>query len=345
MKLNISAVLKQMRNQSGLTVPQVIDKLKQYDINISANTLYNYENSHSNINGDVLIALSLIYHCVNPLEYFGVPTIRDLEFVNDFLNCDSETQKDIKQEVSEKRKALEDANSFDFRFSLIINGTEILAAKPINGLPIESNIDKGDLALVENEVRDHIGILPQNKDLVKQINRLRISVREFPLMQNDWIILGKRIAIRRDIPSTYLKHQCIYEAAGYIKTLEEDYGWTLWGKLPMPVKTVDEIYSQAQKWSYENFVSISAILEAYTHDRSHDNIARYLQITSEYLSDALDYYDQIYQGKYEHDNYIISFKPKIKVTQNRKRKKPNQEYWENFMDIFDPSKEEMERSE
>lgn len=71
MEYNIASVLKQLRKTSQQTASDVIEKLKEYDIDISVKTLYGYESGLSMPNANVFVALCQIYKCDNPMDVFG----------------------------------------------------------------------------------------------------------------------------------------------------------------------------------------------------------------------------------------------------------------------------------
>jgi len=79
-KQTIADFLKQLRKTSGLSANEVITKLKNYDIDISAKTLYGYESGLSMPNADAFVALCQIYKCDNPMKIFGTPSISSIEF-------------------------------------------------------------------------------------------------------------------------------------------------------------------------------------------------------------------------------------------------------------------------
>ena len=86
----IANFLKQLRRTSGLSANEVTDKLQEYDIDISAKTLYGYESGLSMLNADAFVALCKIYKCDNPLEIFGSPTVKsnELEIINKYRDLD-----------------------------------------------------------------------------------------------------------------------------------------------------------------------------------------------------------------------------------------------------------------
>ena len=57
----IAAILKQLRNESHISVKQAVTLLKSYDIDIASKTIYGYESGLSMPNADVFLALCQIY--------------------------------------------------------------------------------------------------------------------------------------------------------------------------------------------------------------------------------------------------------------------------------------------
>ena len=57
MDYNIASVLKQLRKTSNYSAVEVIKRLKKYEIDISAKTLYGYESGLSMPNANVFVAL------------------------------------------------------------------------------------------------------------------------------------------------------------------------------------------------------------------------------------------------------------------------------------------------
>lgn len=114
-KQTIANFLKQLRRTSGLSANEVTDKLQEYDIDISAKTLYGYESGLSMLNADAFVALCRIYKCDNPLEIFGSPTVKstELEMINKYRNLDQHgremvdftLQKEWERSTTETSKA------------------------------------------------------------------------------------------------------------------------------------------------------------------------------------------------------------------------------------------------
>lgn len=97
MEYNISSVLKQLRKTSQQTAVDVIEKLKEYQIDISAKTLYGYENGISMPNADVFVALCQIYNCDNPMNVFGNSGIEpnELMLLEKYRSLDSFGQETV----------------------------------------------------------------------------------------------------------------------------------------------------------------------------------------------------------------------------------------------------------
>lgn len=79
-KQTISNFLKQLRKTSGLSASDVVNELQEYNIDISAKTLYGYESGLSMLNADAFVALCKIYKCDNPMNIFGTPSVSSKEF-------------------------------------------------------------------------------------------------------------------------------------------------------------------------------------------------------------------------------------------------------------------------
>jgi len=67
---------------------------------------------------------------------------------------------------------------------------------------------------------------------------------------------------------------------------------------------------RARAWAYQQMVPISALLEAYWAGiRNRFELAEFLDVSEEFLQDALNRYKEKYGKYYIIDNYIICFDP------------------------------------
>lgn len=65
------SISKELREKNGLSIENVVEKLKDYKINISAEKLCAYENGTASIDADLFLYLCKIYNCQNILEAFS----------------------------------------------------------------------------------------------------------------------------------------------------------------------------------------------------------------------------------------------------------------------------------
>ncbi len=115
-KQTIANFLKQLRKTSGLSASDVVNELQEYNIDISAKTLYGYESGLSMLNADAFVALCKIYKCDNPMNIFGTPSVSSKEFdliekyrsldsrgediVNTVLNREAERMAELEKEAT-----------------------------------------------------------------------------------------------------------------------------------------------------------------------------------------------------------------------------------------------------
>lgn len=68
--MDIGTLLKSKRKELKLSVKQVVDSLKSYNISISEKTLYGWENNYRQPDADTFLILCAIYQISNVLDYF-----------------------------------------------------------------------------------------------------------------------------------------------------------------------------------------------------------------------------------------------------------------------------------
>ncbi len=144
------------------------------------------------------------------------------------------------------------------------------------------------------------------EDLLFEADSNGLVIREKELLAYNGRIKGNRVAINRNLTETEKK--CIMaEELGHYYTGHGDI--------------LDQSFISNRKqelhgrvYAYNKLVGLFGIIEAYRHHcRNLHEMAEYLDVTEEFLSDSLGYY----KGKYGHhtvtDNYIIFFEPNIAV--------------------------------
>ncbi len=110
---NIAMLLKQLRKTSSYSVNEVIDKLKSYNIDISAKTLYGYEGGTSMPNADMFVALCRIYNCDNPIDFLNGSSLRTDEqrIIEKYRDLDDHGREMVDftlEKEYERSKALEE---------------------------------------------------------------------------------------------------------------------------------------------------------------------------------------------------------------------------------------------
>lgn len=133
------------------------------------------------------------------------------------------------------------------------------------------------------------------------------TILELPLQSGDGRCKGRRIAIRKDIPTLKKKAD----------TLAEEYAHG--------VITVGDISDQssvdnrkqerrARLIAYEIRFPLIGIVDAYkAHCTNAYEVSEYLEVSEDTIIEALEYYRQIYGCKTTIGNYIIQFEPCLQV--------------------------------
>lgn len=144
-------------------------------------------------------------------------------------------------------------------------------------------------------------------DLLIEADTSGLKVKEVMLRSGDGRIKGKRIAIRKDIPTLAQKADVLAEELGHYHTtagriIEQD--------------SVDSCKQErrARLWAYNKRIGLSGIIAAYkAHCQNRFETAEYLNISEEFLDEALDCYREIYGAGRMVDNYFVQFEPNLQV--------------------------------
>ncbi len=76
---------------------------------------------------------------------------------------------------------------------------------------------------------------------------------------------------------------------------------------------------QARTWAYNKLIGLMGIVDSYKAGcRSTHDMAEYLNVTEEFLMEALERYKQKYGSCVTVDNYIIYFEPYLGILEVRK---------------------------
>ena len=130
-----------------------------------------------------------------------------------------------------------------------------------------------------------------------------LCVKEQPLTRHDGLILGSRIAIRKDIETQVEKSCVLAEEIGHYRTSS--------GNIldQSRVESRKQEY-RARLYGYNLKIGLAGLIRAYeARCRDRYEMSEYLDVTEEYLEEAIDCYKAKYGLYASVDNYIIYFEP------------------------------------
>lgn len=143
-------------------------------------------------------------------------------------------------------------------------------------------------------------------DLLIEADRNQLIVKEKPLEAFDGRIKGNKIAIKNNLTTTEKK--CV---------LAEELGhhYTTVGNILNQSCIQNRKQEQrARLWAYNKLIGLNGIINAYKYGcQNLDEISEYLDVSPEFLSDALEKYRSKYGEFATLDNYIIYFEPRLAV--------------------------------
>lgn len=138
--------------------------------------------------------------------------------------------------------------------------------------------------------------------LLEEADSQYLVVKEKPLRAHNGRIKGNRIAIKNDIPTT--QKACV---------LAEELGhhYTTVGNILDQSKTENRKQERrARLWAYKRAFDLVDLVSAYKHGcRNRYEIAEYLEVTEQFLQEALDTYKEKYGSYTKIDRYIVYFEP------------------------------------
>ena len=144
------------------------------------------------------------------------------------------------------------------------------------------------------------------EDMLNEAERNHLITKEKPLRANKGRIVGNRIAIKRDL--TEKEKRCVMaEELGHYYTGHGD------------ILDQSSISNRKQELSgrlfaYNKLVGLTGIVDAYKHHcKTLAESAEHLNVTEEFLKDAIGCYKHKYGHCITVDNYLIFFEPTIAV--------------------------------
>lgn len=143
--------------------------------------------------------------------------------------------------------------------------------------------------------------------LLAEASDLGLIVKEKPLKYNNGRIKGNKVAIRQDIETTAQKTCVLAEELGHHCTSVGDI-------LDQTNVQNRKQEFRARMWAYNEMVGLMGIVRAFNHG-CHNlyEMAEYLDVTEEYLKEALDTYRDKYGVRTDIDNYTVCFIPSLTV--------------------------------
>ena len=130
-----------------------------------------------------------------------------------------------------------------------------------------------------------------------------LIVKEKNLKYNNGRIKGNRIAIRKDISSTTEKACVLAEELGHHYT-------TVGNILDQSDASNRKQERRARLWAYKRAFDLVDLVSAYKYGcRNRYELAEYLEVTEQFLQDALDTYKEKYGLCTKVDKYVVFFEP------------------------------------
>ena len=148
------------------------------------------------------------------------------------------------------------------------------------------------------------------EDLLKEADEEGLIVREKDLPGYDGRIYQNRIAVNKNLPTQTDKACVLAEELGHYYTSTGDI-------LDQSDPAHRKQERHARLWGYNRAVGLSGIIQGYkAHCRNRYDLAKYLDVTEEFLDEALACYRNKYGTSVELDGYLIVFDPSLAVLEN-----------------------------
>lgn len=140
--------------------------------------------------------------------------------------------------------------------------------------------------------------------LLDEADSRRLKVKEKTLNQYNGLIVGNKIAIRKDIETETEKSCVLAEELGHYYTSSGDI-------LDQSKPENRKQEHRARLWAYNKMITMDKLANARKSGcRNRYEIAEYLDVTEEFLQEAIDSYKEIYgDGYHQYGDYLICFEP------------------------------------
>ncbi|MCD7882484.1 MAG: ImmA/IrrE family metallo-endopeptidase [Lachnospiraceae bacterium] len=143
------------------------------------------------------------------------------------------------------------------------------------------------------------------EQMLIQADKERLIVKEKDIPGYGGRIRGNRIAINRDLRTQAEKSCVLAEELGHYYTSSGDI---------LNQETVKNRKQElrARLWAYDQKIGLIGLIEAYKYGcKNRFEAAEYLDVTEEFLQEAVDCYREKYEISVQIDNYVIIFEPSL----------------------------------
>ena len=145
------------------------------------------------------------------------------------------------------------------------------------------------------------------EELLEEADSMGLIVKEKPLQSGDGRIFDNKIAIRKDIPTQTEKAGVLAEELGHHCTSSGNI-------MNQNIVFNRQQELRARMYGYNLNVGLIGIAKAFeTGCRNLYEMAEFLGVTEEYLTNAIECYRKKYGIFVAVDNYLIYFEPQLSV--------------------------------
>lgn len=145
------------------------------------------------------------------------------------------------------------------------------------------------------------------EELLIEADTNNLITKEKPLLANAGRIKGNRIAIKKDLPTQREKACVLAEELGHFFTSSGNI-------LDMSDISNRKQEARARLWAFNRQVGLRGLIDCYKNrcQTLHD-MAEHLDVTEQFLQNAIDCYRSKYGICVQVDNYVIGFEPSLYV--------------------------------